>query len=44
MVAVNLRKLNLNIQKSSVEGTVHFQNLIFPNTEDQMREMRREVQ
>ena len=44
MVAVNLRRLNLNIQKSSVQGTVHFQNLKFPNTGDQMREMQREVQ
>ena len=34
----------LNMQKSSVEGTVHFQNLKFPNTGDRMKEMQREVQ
>ena len=34
----------LNMQKFSVEGTVHFQNLKFPNTGDQMKEMRREGQ
>ena len=34
----------LNMQKFSVEGTVNFQNLKFPNTADQMKEMRREGQ
>ena len=32
------------MQKFSVEGTVHFQNLKFPNTGDQMQEMLREGQ
>ena len=34
----------LNMQKFSVEGTVHFQNLKFLNAGDQMKEMQREGQ
>ena len=34
----------LKMQKSSLKGTVHFQNLKLANTGDQMKEMRREVQ
>ena len=34
----------LNMQKFSVKGTVYFKNLKFPDTGDQMKEMRREGQ
>ena len=34
----------INMQKSSVQVTVHFKNLKFQNTGNQMKEMQKEVQ
>ena len=38
------RRSKLNMQKSSVQDTVHFQNVKFPNAEIEMKEMRKEGQ